>query len=173
MSKKISKAAPILNVPKEISDLALEFRRQRTEKEQAERLKKQKRDAEQKRVHAARLKTGLGYATKVFLWAQTLKESDVGQELMKKSHIPTAYSKILFFDGHIVGVKWVGLGISSKGLFLTHGGRMSHLFHKQMSSPENLAESVPSVVLEVASEWIDNGQVWDCIKRRFDYLKDK
>ena len=173
MSKKISKNTPALNVPKEIRELAQEFCRQRVEKEQAERLEKQKRDAEQKRVRAARLKTGLKYATKVFLWANALKESDIGQELMKKSHPPTACSNIIFFDGHVAEVDWVGFGISPDGLFITLGGRMSFLFHKQMSSPEDLAKSVDTVVLKAASEWIDDGQVWDCIKRHFDYLKEK
>jgi hypothetical protein len=173
MSKKISKDAPALNVPKEIRELAQEFCRQRVKKEQAERREKQRRDAEKKRVRAARLKNGLKYAAKVFLWAQALKESAIGQELMKKSHFPTAYSTILFFDGHIIGVEWVGLGISSEGLFLTRGGRWAYFSRQQMSSPEDLAVSVPTVTIEAASEGIDNGEVWDCIKRRFDYLKEK
>ena len=173
MSKKISKNASALKVPKEIRDLAQEFCRQRVEKEQAERREEQERDAEQKRVRAARLQTGLKHATKVFLWAQALKESAVGQELMKKSHPPTAYSTILFFDGHIIGVNWAGLGISSNGLFLTRGGRMAHLVRREMSSPKDLAESIPTVILELASEWIDNGEVWDCIKHHFDYLNKK
>jgi len=168
MSKKNSKDTPALMVPKEICELAKEFHQQRLEKEQAERLEKQKRDAEQKRVRAARLKTGLKYATKVFLWANALKESDIGQELMKKSHPPTAYSIIIFFDGHIAGEEWVGLGISSEGLFLTRGGRYPT---RRYVSSEDLAESVPTVILEMANNWIDSGEVWNCIKRRFDYLK--
>ena len=79
MSKKTSKDTLNLQVPKEIRELAQEFCRQRVAKEQAEKLEKRERDAEQKRVRAARLKTGLPYATKVFLWAQALKESDIGQ----------------------------------------------------------------------------------------------
>ena len=126
-------------------------------------------DAEQRRVRAARLKAGLKYATKVFLWAKALKESSPGQELMRKSHPPTAYSVIFFFDGHIIGVRWVGLGISPAGLFLTRGGRF--FSHHMISSPKNLAESVETVTLEMAAECIDSGEVWDCIKRRFDYLK--
>ena len=173
MSKKTSKDTLNLQVPKEIRELAQEFCRQRVAKEQAEKLEKRERDAEQKRVRAARLKTGLPYATKVFLWAQALKESDIGQELMKKSHPPTASSTILFFDGHIVGVEWVGLGISQDGLFLTRGGRWSHLSrHRGCPRAEDLAQSVPTVILEMAGEWIDNGQVWSCIYRRFDYLKE-
>ena len=166
MSKKISKNGPVLEVPREIRELAQEFCRQRVEKEQTERREKQEKDAEEKCVRAARLKNGLKYATKIFLWAKVLKESDVGQELIKKS-----YSNLFFFDGHIVGVGWVGLGISPTGLFLTHGGRF-HSRH-QLSSPKDLAQSVSTVTLKVASEWIDTGAVWDCIKRRFDYLKDK
>ncbi len=56
MSKKISEDKLDLEVPKEIRELAQGFRRQRVKKEQAERLEKQKRETEQKRVHATRLK---------------------------------------------------------------------------------------------------------------------
>ncbi len=134
MSKKISKDTPAINVPRDICELAQEFCRQRVEQEQAKRREKQEREAEQKRVRAARLKNGLKYATKVFLWAKALKESGLGQELMRKSHAPTAYSSIIFFDGHIVGVGWVGLGISMQGMFLTGGGRNSALTRKMVTS---------------------------------------
>ena len=171
MSKKISKNGPVLEVPREIRELAQEFCRQRVEQEQAKRREKQEMEAEQKRVRAARLKTGLKYATKVFLWAKALKESSLGQELMRKSHTPTAYSSIILFDGRIVGMEWIGLGISMRGMFLTGGGRYSALTKKMVTSSKNLAESVPTVTLKVINEWIDTGEVWDCIKRRFDYLK--
>ncbi len=85
---------------------------------------------------------------------------------MKKS-----YSRITFFDDHIVGVPWVGLVISPNGLFLTSGGRGGFLFDKPMSSPENLAESVHTVILEAACVWIDNGEVWNCIKRHLSHSK--
>lgn len=167
MSKKINRNAPALKVPKEIRELAQEFRQQRVEKERTEKLEKQKRETEQKRVRAARLKAGLKYATKVFLWAKALRESDLGEELMKKSHPPTVYSSIIFFDAHFIPkeVPWVGLGISPNGLFLTSGGRFYS--QKQVSSPKELAESVDTIILKSASVWIDDGRVWECIKRRF------
>lgn len=160
VNKKTRGNKLVLDIPKEIRELAQEFRRQRV----AKRQRKREDDANKKCVRAGRLKAGLKYATKVFLWAEALKESDIGQELMKKSHIP-----FIFFDGNIVGVPWVGLGISPEGLFLTRGGRFSH--HQQILTRGLLAEAVRTVTLEAASEWIDNGEVWNCIKRRFDYLK--
>jgi hypothetical protein len=160
--KPVNNRSVALKVPKEIRELAEKFRQQRVEKEQAERQEKQQRDAKQKRVRANRLKNGLEYATKVFLWAKELKESDLGQELMKKLH------EIFFFDDHIIGVEWVGLCISPNGLFMTQQGWRS--YRHPLSSPKNLAESVPTVILKAASEWIDTGQVWNCVKRRFDYL---
>ena len=169
----MSKDKPVFEVPKEIRELAQKFCKERTTKEQAERLAKQKRDAEQKRIRAGRLKTGLKYATKIFLWAEALRKSDTAQELIKRSHPPTAYSSIFFFDGHIAGIEWVGLGISPDNLFLTRAGRMSYIFRQPLSSPEDLAKSVETVTLQLASEWIDNGEVWLCIKRRFNYLPDE
>ena len=152
MKKKVSEDKLVLAVPKEIRKLAQGFRKQRVEKEQAEKRAKQKMDAENQRIRAARLKTGLKYATKIFFWAEALKKIDLGQELMKKSHPPTAYKSIIFFDDHIIGVDWIGLGISPDGLFLTHGGRGAFLSRRQMSSPKELAESVHTVILQLASE---------------------
>lgn len=166
MSKKIKEDKIALKVPKDIRELAQGFRKERIEKEQAERLAKQKREAENKRVRVARLKTGLEYATKIFLWAKALKESDIVQELMKKS-----YSNLFFFNGHIAGTEKVSLGISPNGLFWRNSGK--GYSNQQVFSPENLAESVETIILESASVWIDDGEVWHCIKRRFDYLQDK
>lgn len=154
MSKKISRNKPTIEFPKEIRELAQKFRQQR----QARRLEKQKNDEEQEHVRVARLKTGLKYATKVFLWAKDLKESDIGQELRN----------FIFFDGRIVGVPWVGLGINPKGLFLTRGGRFA--IDQPILTRGLLAEAVETVTLQMAGEWIDNGEVWKCIKRHFDYL---
>lgn len=171
MRKKINKDKPVFEVPKEILELEESFRKQRATKELADKLAKQKSDAEEKRLRAARLKTGLKYAKKIFLWAEALRKSAGGQELMKKAHIPTVYQTITFFDGHIIGT-WVGIGISPDGLFITRGG--GRTFHnQQISSPKELAKSVDTMILLAACRWIDNGEVWNCIKRRFSYLNKK
>jgi len=160
-----------LNFPQTILELANKFAKERIAKERAEKERKETGEAKRKRVRAERLQSGLEYATKVFLWAEALRTSGPGAELMRKAHIPTAYSTIIFFDGHIKGVEWVGLGISPNGMFWTRGGRFSVIARKQIASPGNLAVSVETAILKMASEWIDNGQVWECILRRFDYLK--
>ena len=166
--KKIS-----LNVPQTILELANKFAKERIAKERAEKERKETEEAKRKRVRAERLQSGLEYATKVFLWAEALRTSGPGAELMRKAHIPTTYSTIIFFDGHIKGVEWVGLGISPNGMFWTRGGRFSVIARKPIASPEDLAMSVETKIVKMASEWIDNGQVWECILRRFDYLKEK
>lgn len=165
VNKKTRRNKLAINVPKEVRELAQKFRRQRIARELAAQQRKRESDAEQKRIRVARLKAGLLYAIRVFNWAKTLKESNVGQELMKKSH----HSNLIFFDGHIVGVEPVRLGISSNGLFMMQQGWRSGGY--QLLSPEELAELVNTVILKMASEWIDSDEVWKCIQRRFDYLK--
>ena len=160
-------------VPEEIENLAQKFRDARIERDKLTQLQRQEREGKEKTLRAERRKAGLVYAKKVFLWAETFQNSFVGQELMEMSHIPTAYKNIFFFDGHIEGVDWVGLVVTPKGLYLDHGGRYSALSRKTINTPIELAESVDARVLKMACEWFDNGWVWDCIKRRFDYLKKK
>ncbi|MBI2062408.1 MAG: hypothetical protein HYT64_01825 [Candidatus Yanofskybacteria bacterium] len=89
---------------------------------------------------------------------------------MKKSHIPTAYNNIFFFDGHIENTDWVGLVVNPKELLLDSGGRWSALGRKSINSAKELAESVDTRILKESCGWLDNGKVWECIERRFGYL---
>lgn len=172
MSEKSDNRVSI-KFPPDILELTEKFAKERLAKERAENERREAEKAEQIRVRAARLQLGLEYATKVFQWAEALRISGPGMELMKKSHIPTAYTGLVFFDGHVDKIPWVGLGISTReGLFLTRGGRMSALMRQTIASPEDLAMAVETEILRTASEWIENGGVWECIRRRFDYLND-
>lgn len=162
---------PNINFPENIRELAQKFRSQRIEKQRIENQKRWEQEKKKKRLHALRLKTGLVYAKQVFDWAESFRDSDLGKELMRASHIPTAYENIFFFDGHVEGVDWVGLVVSPKGFFLNRGGRYSTLTQQAIKSSSDLARSVDTKVLKMACEWIDNGKVWECIERRFDYLK--
>ena len=173
MKKKVSDEEIVLDIPKDIQELAQEFRQQKIKKERSDKLIKQKRKAKEIQLRIIRLKNGLKYATKIFLWAKALRSSPTGWALMENSHPPTAYSRIIFFDDHIVGVPWIGLGISLKGVFITNGGKGAGLFDQPIYSPEQLAESAETAALKMASEWIDNGQVWHCIKGRFNYSQDE
>ncbi len=170
--KKRSKGLQI-NFPPNIQRLAEEFHSQRLNDEQVERQKKLTQEKERKRVRARRLQSGLPYAKQIFCWAKAFRSSEIGQELMGKSHIPTAYKSILFYDGHVEGVEWFGLGISDKGLFLDRGGRWSVAIRETIKSAFDLAVAVDTEVLKAACEWIENGKVWECIERRFDYLKER
>lgn len=162
-----------INFPEDVLKMAQEFKTRRLEKEMIEHQREILRNQEAARLKTERFKEGLVFAEKVFAWAKSFRESEVGKELMRVSHIPTAYANIFFFDGQIEGIKWVGLLVTPKGLFLSNGGRWSAAFYKVIDSPEGLATSVDTRVLKEACAWIEDGRVWDCIKRRFAYLKEK
>lgn len=161
-----------INFPDDISKMAQEFRHKRLEKVIQEGFFRKIRREEAARLKTRRVKEGLAFAKKVFAWAESFRESEVGQELMKVSHIPTAYSNIFFFDGQI-GIRWVGLLVTPQGLFLDNGGRMSCLFRKEINSPKELAAFVDTRVLKEACAWIEDGRVWECIKRGFLYLSER
>lgn len=163
----------LLHFPDDISNLADKFRNNRLDDERVRKQKKIEREKQERQTRDKRLKDGLVYAKKIYRWAELFRTSAVGQELMKVSHIPTAYQNIFFFDGHIEGVDWVGLVLSPKGLSLDSGGRWSTLTRKEIKSALDLAASVDTRILELACEWIDDGQVWECIKRHFGYLNKK
>lgn len=163
----------LLNFPTDISNLADKFCEDRLEKEKIKKQEKVEREKQEKQLREKRLKDGLKYSKKVYQWTKLFRKSVVGQELMKVSHIPTAYQNIFFFDGHIEGVDWVGLVVSPKGISLDSGRRWSPLSRKEIKSALDLAASVDTRILELACEWIDNGKVWECIKRRFDYLNKR
>lgn len=166
MAKKDS----VFSIPENINKLAKKLRDERMASEKLRAQQEQERKAKEKALRAENLKTGLVYARKIFLWTNAFRNSIVGQELMRKSHIPTAYNNIFFFDGHIDNTNWVGLVVNPKGLCLNHGGRYSNLFQRFVSTSKELAESVDTRILKEACEWLDNGKVWECVKRRFDYL---
>lgn len=169
MTKKDS----VLLVPENINKLAKNYRDERVASEKLRAQQEEERKTKEKALRAENLKNGLVYARKIFLWTNAFRNSSVGQELMKKSHIPTAYNNIFFFDGHVENTNWVGLVVNLKGLCLNHGGRYSNLFQRHVHTSKELAESVDTRILKEACEWLDNGKVWECIERRFDYLNKK
>ena len=163
----------VLLVPENINKLAKKLRDERVASEKFRLQQKREREAKEKAFRAENLKNGLAYARKIFLWTNTFRNSSVGQELMRKSHIPTAYNNIFFFDGRIENVNWVGLVVNPKGLCLNYGGRYSSLSQRFVHTSKELAESVDTRIPKEACEWLDNGKVWECIERRFDYLNKK
>ena len=167
----MAKDNSVFSVPENIKELSRKFREKRIADERLRAQQKKEREAREKALRAERLKTGLAYAQKIFLWTNAFRNSPVGQELMRKSHIPTAYENIFFFDGHVENTEWVGLVVNPKGLHLNHGGRYSNLSQKLVDTSKELAELVDTRILKKACEWIDSGKVWECIERRFDYLK--
>lgn len=171
MSKKANKRN--IDFPQKIHKLAEKFRKTRLEEERKARQKKSKEERERKRMQAKRLKSGLPYAEKIFVWAGLFRKSSIGRELMEVSHIPTAFSNIFFFNKKVGELKWVGFVVSPRGLRLNSGGRYNTLTEKQVKSASHLAKSVDTRILQVVCEWIDSGKVWKCIERGFDYLKER
>lgn len=167
--KKISE----INFPDDISKMAQRSKTLRLKKEIQEEFSRKIRREEAARLKTKRVKEGLALAKKVFAWAESFRESEVGKELMRVSHVPTAYRNIFFFDGRVPGAERVGLVVTHQGLFLDNGGRMSCLFRKEINSPRELAASVDARVLQEVCAWIEDGRVWDCIKRGFLYLSER
>jgi len=169
----VAKKDSVFFVPENIKQLAEKFREERIASEKLEAQQKQEQKAKERAIRTKRLRTGLDYARKIFLWTNAFRNSFVGQELMKISHETRVYKNIFFFDGHIKGVNWVGLIVNPKELLLSYGGRWSVLGRESINSAKELAGSVDTKILKEACEWIDNGKVWECIERRFDYLKKR
>jgi len=167
----VAKKDSVLLVPENINKLAKKLRDERVASEKLRAQQEQERKSKEKALRAENLKNGLTYARKIFQWTNAFRNSPVGRELMKVSHVPTAYHNIFFFDGHVENTNWVGLVVNPKGLCLNHGGRYSNLFQRLVNTSKELAESVDTRILKEACEWLDNGKVWECIERRFDYLK--
>ena len=130
------------------------------------------REKDEERLAAERLEKGLKYAKKIFAWAEIFGASEKGIRFMEVSHVPTS-SKCIFFFEDIKGRTYIRLGISRIwGLFWDHWTSRFPAFH-QMASPKALASSVDTRILKSACEQIENGKVWRCIEKGFDYLKNK
>ncbi len=158
---------PKINFPESIIKLADKYRQQELEKQRVQKQKRQESERNEKRVRAERLKSGLEYAEKIFGWASSFIKSRVGKELMKRSHIPTLNNNVYFFDGF--SEKGCALGVFPGGLIFDRGGRYSSLCQEVMRSTEELAVAFDAEILKNVCEWIDNGKVWECIERHFNY----
>jgi len=90
-----------LVVPENIRKLAQKFRDERIAKIKIGGQSKPEREASERFIRAVNLKNGLVYARKIFRWTNAFRRSIDGQELMRVSHIPTAYSIIFLFDDHV------------------------------------------------------------------------
>lgn len=170
MARKKKSGESQISFPPNIHQMALDFCRTRLNEEESERLSRLKQEKERKRERAFRLQNGLMPAKRIFAWAKAFRSNSIGQELMKKSHIPTAYRSVMFYGGHVEGLDWVGLGNTADGLFLERGGRMSALTRQIIKSAFDLALAVDPRILKEAWERIKDDRVWEYIESRFGYL---
>lgn len=166
--KAADKRQEKIEFPENISRLAetLIEEKLREEREFTDKIKAAK--IKQEKIEKENIKSGIFYAKKIWSWARKFVRADIGRKLIKVSHTPTAYKWVCFFDGHIEGLSWRGLGITDEGVcWMRSGcGATPQLFN----SLRDLAK-MDTKILRLACEWIDNGKVWECIERRFDYLK--
>jgi len=161
-----------MDIPFKIKEMADKFWNKELEKQGIFGEKELERKLEEKILREKRLKEGLKYAKQIFKWASSFRKSKVGRKLIVISHIPIAYKQIFFFDGHVEGADWIVFVVSREGLFLNTGGLYSFFSQKEISSSSVLASSVDVKILKTTCDWINDGRVWECIERRFDYLKN-
>ncbi len=138
---------------------------------QAEHAEEAQREAREKARQAAALRKqimqGLPFAERISAWALAFREDAAGRQLIEVGHDELHYIRrhgVYFFDGKAEGCPWRGLGVGSQGLWWMASGCGAS--PQYVRSPEELASAIPSAILQVACEWIDSGEVWNCIKRR-------
>lgn len=150
-------------VPDDIGKLVSDLHEKKVIKD-LENLKK-KREESQNRLNSIRKrgKAGLPYAKKIFAWTLQFRKSDIGQKLisMGDSYIEKG---VFFFDTHLDGVPWCGLGVSSWGVWRHVSGCGARPV--PVKTPQELAESVDSEILKAACDEIENEVVWETIRRR-------
>lgn len=163
-----------MKFPDKLDNFLRDFKREQVKlKEREERVKKEGKKRE-KKIQAKRLANGLAYAKKIYKWSEDFRKSDKGKELIKISHIPTAYEQVFIFTDEVESVdRWVGLVVDKKGLWLDYGGMYSHSNRVYISSAVDLAKKVETKVLKAVCHSIDNGKIWKCIQSGFDCLKEK
>lgn len=171
MARKKKKVELYITFPPHIHMMALDFCRTRLNEEESKRLSRLKQEKEEKLQRRFRLQNGLADAKHVFDWVKVFRNTDIGQELMRKSHQLTGCQGVIFYDGRVEGEKWVGLVSATDGLFLAKVGRMSQ--PTRVKSAVDLALAVDPKILREACKWIESGQVWKCIEWRFGYLNEE
>ncbi|MDP3899935.1 MAG: hypothetical protein Q8Q23_02530 [bacterium] len=152
-----------VTVPNELLEVAKKkIKAEETKRKQ--KLAKEKREikARQKIIDERRAK-GLNSAKKIFKWADEFSKTSEFKELIAAAHNYTR--GFFFFDGHVEGCAWRGLGISKNGKVWWHksGCGCEEMY---VDSPEELSEDVATPILKAAVATLQNGEVWNCIKRR-------
>lgn len=150
-------------VPDDIGKLVLDLHEKKARKN-LENLKK-KREESRARLNAIQkmAKAGLPYAKTIFAWTIQFRKSDTGQKLLDigDSYIENG---IFFFDTHIEGRPWCGLGISLWGVWRHASGCGARPV--LVKTPQELAKAVFPEILKTAGHEIETGMVWETIRRR-------
>jgi len=132
--------------------------------ERKEQLENERRNDERTRNRAA----GLAFAEQIFTWALAFRDSAAGKKLMEVGH-PTLFSwdepGIFLFDGDVKGTSWRAIGVGEKGVWWHASGCGTRPVY--VASPEELVEGVDALILKQVVAWLDDGRVWECIKRLF------
>lgn len=159
-----------IEIPERISKLISGLVEQELNKEREYLAREKAKKLKRQSIERENIKNGLVYAKKIWAWAGIFRNTDIGRKLIKVSHTSAAYNWVCFFDGHIEGRPWRGLGISvKKGVCWMRSG--CGATPQALESPKDLARVIDTEILKLACEWIDNGKVWECIEERLGYLQ--
>ena len=140
------------------------YSRQRTEEQKRREEEKARRLAEETE-RKKRLKEGLSYAKFIFEWTDEFRKNEDGKRIIKIGE-RTFFGGVMFFDYHLYGKAWRGLGVSKNGVWWIRGG--CGAYPVDVQSPEELAAEIDTAILSTSCESIKNGKVWECIKNRWE-----
>lgn len=108
-----------IEIPDAINELSSAVLRKRAEEKKTQ-AKRAKKAAQTKRAQDALLKQAqartLPYAKKIFSWANTLKNTRIGKELIETGD-RVGQKGFCFFDGKPPGARQMWLGIDEEGLW--------------------------------------------------------
>jgi len=126
---------------------------------------------EHKRQLRLRMKDGLPYAQKLIDWAEEFLNDASGRELVLAAK-RNEFTDLIFFDQNVGDLSWVGLALNTKGISFGGAGRHSSLSRRTVEDEIDLARSVDHRILKEAWLSIQNGTVWDCIRKRLKLVEE-
>ncbi len=154
-----------MKIPKHLMKLADEIEAAKRREAREATIEEWIRKANQRLKISERLKNGLEYAEKIFDWVRKLRNTPEGKRLIKLGIKNSYRDGIYFFDTHVSGFGWRGLGVSKKGRiwWIQTGCGCREQYVK---NPEELASQIESEILKLACETLKGGRVWKCIAER-------
>lgn len=148
-------------VPDEMKKLIDEKLAGMNREEASERAKRNKAKQDELKRQEEGLKNGLEHAKRIFEWVDGFRKTETGKKLIQlgnRGYLGGVY----FFNGHVFGKPFRGLGFDNKSVWWISTGCGAH--PRPLETPKELAEAIAPETLKLACEWIDTGKIWECIK---------